>query len=276
MIKLIVDSTFGLSKEFVEKNDIEVVSLKVVIDNESYSVKYEDSWNNIYEKIENSKSAPSTSQPSPEDFINAIENHYKKDKDCEILILTISERLSGTINSANIAVNNFPNKKIVSLDSKQASTCGRIMVEEVCEKIKNGYSLNEIILDINKMCENLQIDFVPYTIDALKRGGRIGTLSATLANILHIKPVFRFKNGKINLLKKVFGFEKALIELIKQLPEKIKKLYVCYIQDNLNVEKLLNKVKQKSNKEIEVVALEPVFGVHVGKGSIGIASLNEY
>ena len=277
MIRLIVDSTFGISRKYAEENNIEVVHLKMILGNETYEEGFEDTWADFYEKMKVSKYFPTTSQPSPQDFIDAINRIYDKDPDAEVLILTISNALSGTINSATIAANSFEGKRIVAHDSKQAATCGRMLTEEVVEHIKNGITFDNLLELLPKIESALAIQFVPDSMDALKRGGRIGALGAAIANILKIKPLFKFSNGKLTITKKVLGLTKAITEAIALLPKKLKKLYICYIYDKVNVPKITEKLKSMLGFEnIEEVGLEPVFGVHVGIGAIGLASLGEY
>ncbi len=277
MIRLIVDSTFGISRKYAEENNIEVVHLKMILGNETYEEGFEDTWADFYEKMKVSKYFPTTSQPSPQDFIDAINRIYDKDPDAEVLILTISNALSGTINSATIAANSFEGKRIVAHDSKQAATCGRMLTEEVVEHIKNGITFDNLLELLPKIESALAIQFVPDSMDALKRGGRIGALGAAIANILKIKPLFKFSNGKLTITKKVLGLTKAITEAIALLPKKLKKLYICYIYDKVNVPKITEKLKSMLGLEnIEEVGLEPVFGVHVGIGAIGLASLEEY
>ncbi len=277
MIRLIVDSTFGISQKYAKENNIEVVNLKMILGDEIYEEGFEDTWGAFYEKMKTSKLFPTTSQPSPQDFMNAINKVLSEDENAEILILTISSALSGTINSATIAANSFENKRIVAHDSRQAATCGRMLTEEVVKHIKNGISFDDLLALLPKIESSLAIQFVPDTMDALKRGGRIGTLGATLANILKIKPLFKFSDGKLTIQKKVLGLTKAITDAISLLPKKLKKLYVCYIYDKVNVPKITEKLKQMLGLEnVEEVGLEPVFGVHVGIGAIGLASLAEY
>lgn len=277
MIRLIVDSTFGLSKEYAQKNNIEVVNLKMILDGEIYDEGFEDTWGDFYEKMKASKSFPTTSQPSPQDFMDAIDKIYSEDENAEILILTISNALSGTINSATIAAQSYKDKTVVAHDSKQAATCGRLLTEEVVDHINKGISFNDLLNLLPTIENALKIQFVPDSMDSLKRGGRIGTLSATLASILKIKPLFKFADGKISITKKVLGLSKAITDAILELPKKMKKLYICYIYDKINVPKIAEKLKSMLGLEnIEAVGLEPVFGVHVGIGSIGLASLEEY
>ena len=276
MIRLIVDSTFGVKKDYALKHKIFVVNLKMNLANETFEEGFEETWGDFYYKMQKSSVFPTTSQPSPQDFIDKMEEVYKEDENAEILILTISERLSGTINSAKIAANSFPNKKIVALDSRQATTCGRFMVEELVEAIENGRTFDEVISLVSVLQSKLKIQFIPHTLEYLRRGGRIGAVGAGLASILKIKPVFTFSDGNLTV-KKVIGNLRAASEVVNNTPEAVKKIAVCYIYDDSNVDKIMQKIKDRfpDGACIEKTAIEPVFGCHVGIGAVGVATLEE-
>ena len=277
MIHIIADSTFGITKDFAESNNVEIVNLKLILDDVVTDEGFEENWEKFYYRLKKSKNFPSTSQPSPEDFVEKIRKIYTKDENAEIIILTISQTLSGTINAATLAVNEFSGKKIVAIDSAQAASCGRIMVEEIVDNINNGMSYDDIINTlIPTLKQKLMIQFVPETMEYLKRGGRIGKLSATLASILKIKPIFNFKNGSISITKKVLGIGKAISDMILELPKKLKKLYICYIYDDVNIATIKSKLNALNIKENGILKISPVFGSHVGIGAIGLASLEEY
>jgi len=276
MIHLITDSTFGIPKEYAEKNDIKIVNLKLILDEKVTDEGFQDTWDEFYSRYKTSKNFPTTSQPSPEDFISAIKEVIEEDSNAEIIILTLSSALSGTINAATIAVSEFKSRKIVAIDTAQACVCGRLLTEELVELIKIGKTFDEIVSEIiPTLKEKLDIHFIPATMDALKRGGRIGKLSATLASVLKIKPLFSFKNGLITIKKKVLGIGRAISEMIHELPKKLKKLYICYICNDDLVPEIQQKLDKEKIAYNEIVPVGPVFGAHVGMGAIGLASLEE-
>lgn len=275
MIKLVVDSTFGLSKDFIEKHDIQVVSLSLLLDDQTFVEKTADTWHEFFEKLASSKNFPKTSQPSPEAFIDAINKVYEKTPDAEVIIMTISETLSGTINSAKLAAKNFEGKRIAAIDARQATVGSRVVLESVLEEIAAGKTFEQILKHIEDVQEKVDLYFVPDTMEYLKRGGRIGKLSATLASVLSIKPIFYFKNGEISVPKKVLGLSRSINEMIQCLPKNLKKVYICYIYNDAHVEEIKAKLKSSLNIEnIEVMPVCPVFGAHVGIGAIGLASIS--
>lgn len=274
MIKIIVDSTFGLTSEYMKKHDISVVSLNLLLDDIVTKEGGIDTWNEFYTRLEKSKSFPKTSSPSPQDFINAIDNIYSKEPAADIIILTISESLSGTINSAKVAIQNYEGKNIATIDSKQATVGSKVVLEKIVEEIEKGISFKEAVELTSEIIKKVDLFFVPETMEYLRRGGRIGKLSATIASVLSIKPIFYFKEGVITVTKKTLGLARALNEMISQLPKKFEKIYVCYIHNNQNLQLLVDKVKTTLNlNNVEIMSVSPVFGSHVGIGAIGIAIL---
>ena len=277
MIRFIVDSTFGITKEFAEENNVKVVKLKMILDGETTEEGYQGTWAEYYEKIKNSKNFPTSSQPSPQNFIDAINEIYSEDANAEIFILTIAEYLSGTINSATLAANSFEGKKIKAIETGAVCACSVMMLEEMLSLSKQGKTFDEISALAPKIKENLGILFVPATMEYLKRGGRVGKLAANVLDILKIKPIFSFKNNVISIPKKSIGLGKAFIDAISLLPAKIKKMAACFIYEEINLPKLYDKLVAKFPKlEIKKFPVSPMFGVHVGIGAVGIATLSEY
>ncbi len=276
MIRFIIDSTFGISKEFAKKEKIKVVNLKMMLDGKTVEETYPDEWEPFYQDLIKSKNFPTSSQPNPQNFIDAIEEIYSEDENAEIFILTIAEFLSGTINSAKIAANNFSNKKIAVMDTGAVCACSVMMLEEMLDMAKAGKTFEEIAQIAPKIKENLQILFVPSTMEYLKRGGRVGKLSACILDILKIKPIFRFANNEISVPKKSIGLGKAFSDAISMLPKKIKKMSACFIYDKTHFPLLLKKLSEKISQKIDEFSVSPMFGVHVGVGSVGIATLSEY
>ena len=277
MIRFIVDSTFGISEDFAKQENIKVVRLKMTLDDVTVEEGYPDSWDSFYNKLQTSPNFPTSSQPSPQDFMDAIDEIYKEDANAEIFILTIAERLSGTINSAKLAASSYPGKKIVAIETGAVCACSVMMLEEMLEMAKNGLSFDEIAGKAEAIKANLEIQFVPATMEYLKRGGRVGKLSAVLLDVLKIKPIFVFKNNEISVTKKVLGIAKAISEAISALPVKIKKVSACFIYDKTNVELLMKKLKEKfHNLKVQLFPVSPMFGVHVGIGAVGISTLAEY
>ena len=277
MIRFVVDSTFGISEEYKQQHNIKVTNLKLILDEKVTEEGGVPEWQEFYSRLEKSKGFPTTSQPSPQEFIDNINEIFKEDKDAEIFVLTIASYLSGTFNGASLAVKEFEDKKVTVIDTKSACVAERIFLEELVDLAESGKTYDELLGIIPTLQEKIKIQFIPQTMEYLKRGGRVGKLSAAVADILKIKPIFEFRNNVINITKKVIGLGKGISEMLQNVPQKFKKLYVCYIHDDSNVQKIVEKVKNVLKIQNPIVSpVDPVFGSHVGIGAVGIATLEEY
>lgn len=269
MIKLIVDSTAYLPKEFVEKNDITVVPLKVLYMDKEFVEGLPGTYDEFFASFTQTKIFPKTSQPSPEDFINA----YNKiiDEGNEAIVFTISATLSGTNSVANLARSECkdPNKiSVVDSMSTGQNIWGYCM--EVLDKAKEGMSRDAILEYIASLQVNSQICFVPDSLDYLKKGGRIGKVSAVLGSLLQIKPILTFKQGTLLCAKKVFGVAKVISELISTVPKNVKRLFAIHIANTKHFESLHQKMKEVfPDTKIYEGELGPVVASHIGP-AIGV------
>lgn len=275
MIWLIVDSTFGIEREYAKKNNIKVVDLKLVLDGKEILEGPKENWAEFYDRLEKSASFPTTSQPNPNDFEKKIDEIQSIDKEAKILILTISKTLSGTINSATLSAKN--NKNIQVFDTGSASAGASMIVEEIVSEIKQNKSFAQIVQTVPKIIESASIYFIPSTMEYLKRGGRIGKLSSLIASVLHIKPVFKFKNGIISVVKKAIGIGRAIADTLNIIPKTVKKICICYIHAEENLPLIKQKVESILGiKNVQEIAVSPVLGSHIGIGAVGIACMEKY
>ncbi|MGI6684176.1 MAG: DegV family protein [Bacillota bacterium] len=272
-IALVTDSTSDLSSEFIEKHNIHVLPLKVVYQDREYLDRVEINPNEVYEGL--AKEVPSTSMPSvgevTELFSKLIREGYQ-----QILSIHISSGLSGTINSVRLAAANFPSVNIEVIDSRSISMGIGVLVEEAANFIKKGMNLPSVVEKIREIRENLSVIFVVKTLEYLKRGGRIGYVSAAMGSLLDLKPVIAVnEEGKYFTLAKVRGRKKSLdkiIEVVKEAAEKnFLKLTVMHGDAKEEAKYIFDELKKiKRIKEIGFGEVGPVIGVHTGPGVVGL------
>ena len=269
MIKLIVDSTAYIPKDYIEQNDITVVPLKVLYMDKEFVEGLPGSFDEFFASFTQTKIFPKTSQPSPEDFINA----YNKviDDGNEAIVFTISATLSGTNSVANLARESCKNPdKISVIDSMSTGQNVWGYCMEVIEKAAQSYTREQIIEYIASLQVNSQICFVPDSLDYLKKGGRIGKVSAVLGSLLQIKPILTFKQGTLLCAKKVFGVAKVISELLAMIPKNVKRLFAIHIANTKHFEQLHQKMIEKfPDATIYEGELGPVVAAHIGP-AIGV------
>ena len=275
MIKLITDSTSYIPVEYIRENDIRIVPLHVLYMDEEFEEGLPGSYDEFFESFIKTKVFPKTSQPSLESFINAYNEVI--DNGDEAIVLTISSSLSGCYSTANLARNECKNPdKISIIDS---ASCGQVIcgyVMEAVDMIKQGKTREEIVAYIEKLKLNSMIAFVPDSLEYLRRGGRIGKVTAALGTILQLKPILTFKNGILSCSKKIFGgANKAIQELFSMIPKTFKRLFVIHIAKTVNYDLLKEKVVTKfPNIEPVEGEMGPVIATHIGP-AIGLCWISE-
>ena len=274
-IAIVTDSSAYLSAEFVKKNNIHVIPLRIHWDEETLLDGIDINPSQFYERLEKSATIPSTSQPSAGDFIEVFDR-LSQDHDA-ILALLISSGISGTVDSAELAIKMFNKIPVVVIDSLITSAGLGMIVKVAVQAVAEGKNIQEIQLMSQKIIRTIKTFFVVDTLKYLHKGGRIGGASRYLGSALDIKPILYFDDqGKIEALEKVRTKRNALERLMNLAEEhsKGKNVVVSLIHANsLNDVTLLKEKVEKrfACKEVDIYELSPVIGTHVGPGTLGIA-----
>ncbi|OPJ55784.1 DegV family protein [Alkalithermobacter paradoxus] len=207
MVRIVTDSVADLPKEYIEKYDITVVPLDVIIEGKTYKDGIDISTDVIYEKIKNGV-LPKTSQVTPHDFVEVFDR-LSKDGD-EVLAVLISSKLSGTYNSALMAKNEMKDRKIEVIDSKSVTLGQGLLVIEAAKMAKDGKSLGEIKEKIEEKAEKIEHLIIFDTLEYVYKGGRISKVQYMLSNVLNLKIIMTLKNGELIVKDKVRGRKKAI------------------------------------------------------------------
>src|SRR6056297_758046 len=191
-IAVVTDSCADIPKALIEKLGITVVPLNVIFGEEVLKDGDDITSKEFYKRLEESKKLPSSSQPTPDEFSEVYQNLLKKyDK---IISIHLSEKLSGTINSARAAAKEF-GEKVFTFDSQSISVGVGLQVEATVEAIKEGLSLDEIKDYLQRLRESTHVMFTLDTLEYLEKGGRIGKAESLIGSLLNIKPIIIVKEG---------------------------------------------------------------------------------
>ena len=276
-IKIVTDSTSYIPKEFINKYDISVVSLNVIMNGKS--IREVDLDNEtFYRQMEESTEIPSSSQPSPDEIYNTFENIIKEGN--SIVGIFISSDMSGTISSANLIKNmlleKYPTAHIEIIDSRSNCMQMGYVAIEAAKAAAAGKSMEEVINVCTSVINNSRFLFTPDTLDYLKKGGRIGGASALLGTLFQIKPILTVCDGKTTVFTKVRTKKKALDTLVNTLVNDIQgKELGGVIVHHINCQdeglSLAKKIKEQLGVDVKIDTIGPIIGLHVGPGSIGVA-----
>ena len=276
-IKIVTDSTSYIPSEYIEKYDIKVVSLNVVMNGTSRRELDIDN-KDFYEEMKLSGEVPKSSQPIPEEIINTFKEIVKEGN--SIVGIFLSSKMSGTFSSANMVKNmileEYPKADIHILDSKTNCMQMGFAVIEAGKAIYENKSINEVIDAANHVINNSRFLFTPQNLEYLKKGGRIGGAAALFGNLLQIKPILTVLDGETAVFKKVRTRKKAVDEIVLTVLKDIEsKGLGDIIVHHINCEeeglKLAQALEDKLGKKVKIQSIGPVIGLHVGPGSIGIA-----
>jgi DegV family protein with EDD domain len=281
-VRLVTDSTADIPQEICLSLGIEVVPLKVHFGNDTYRDGVSLHADHFYELLAQSSVLPTTSQPSPVDFIEM----YKKimeEPDVKIISIHISSELSGTYQSAVLAKSLLnDDADITTIDSRSASYGMGGIVVAAAEAAKQGKSKEEILALIQKLTEQSKLYFLVDTLEYMQKGGRIGKAAALLGSLLKIKPILSVEQGEAVSVEKVRGHKAAvnrIIELFKQKEMAASKVRVMIAHSNAveaaqHFGTLIQENFQLSS--LSYTVLGPVIGTHVGPGTVAVFMFPEY
>lgn len=277
-IKIITDSSCDLTREYIDNNNIGLLSLvlnlngEVIKDDLGKTLSYKD----FYEQMREG-ATPSTSQVNAHEFEEEFIKHVKNGD--SIICITLSSALSGTFNSANIAKNNiieeYPEAKIELVDSLSVSMGQGLLVLKACEMRDKGLSVEEIVTWIEENKRKIIHSFVVDSLNHLKRGGRISATTAAIGGLLNIKPTLYIDDdGKVVQGEKIKGKKKVLKFLVNEVKEKAinsenEILYIMHGDALEEAEYLKETILQELNfKEVKIEYIGTVIGTHGGPGTI--------
>ena len=277
-IKIIADSTCYLPQEYIDKYKISIASLNVLLNGNSYrETDLSNDW--FYNEMAKSPTIPTSSQPSIEELYSTVESLVKDGHD--VVGIFLSSDMSGTFSTSNLVKNmileNYPDAKIVMIDSRSNCMQAGFAVLEAAKAANENKSLDEVVSIAKNVIENSRFIFVPETLEYLKKGGRIGGASALFGSLLQIKPILTVEDGKTTVFTKVRTKKKAIDKIVNTILEQnsktpIKGLIVHHINCESEGQELADRLKSSLGLDnVKIQSIGPIIGLHVGPGSIGVA-----
>lgn len=272
------DSTVDLPKEFLEEKKVPIACLSYIIDGATYKDGEGLTSKEFYDKIREG-AMPTTSQVNPEQARELFEPVLKEGKD--ILHIAFTSGLSGTYNSCRIAAEElaeeYPDRKIVVIDSLCAASGGGMLLYKALELKEQGKSLDEIAkwVEENKLhvCHDVTVDDLFH----LHRGGRVSKTSAVVGTLIKIKPIIHVNDeGKLIVIGKERGRKKALMTLIERMEKQSQGfendiVMITHGDAEEDAEFVKKQIEERFGiKNIMINPLGTVIGSHTGPGVVAI------
>jgi DegV family protein with EDD domain len=269
---IVIDSTADFPEAPRRFANWRMVPLYVRFGDESRKDYVEMGPEEFYSRLRTATELPTTSQPTPGDFLSAYEELGAYDR---IYSLQISAKLSGTFHSAQTAAAELGDKVRV-IDTETASAAIAMLGLAIQRRLERGATDDTIDSLVARFKNDAGLLFTVDTLEYLQKGGRIGRAAAMAGNLLHIKPILTIAEGEVVPVKRVRGNQKAVQEFARAfaqdtVDEPSLRVGIASADAPERVEtvrKLVEDVRPKAKIEI-ATTLGAVVGTHAGPGTVG-------
>ena len=276
-VQILTDSTSDILPEEAEQKGVRVVPLLVNFGEEAFRENVEITHQEYFRRLAQAESLPTTSQPTPQDFLA----HFEQVRDAgdSLVCVLLASKLSGTFQSAQLAKALSGYDEIV--DSQQA-LCGlRMLVDFACVLRDEGLSAREIAEQVESASHRVRLFGIVNTLEYLHKGGRLPASMAVVGTLLKVKPLITLREGEVGILGKGLGVKNGLDNLLKLMgdeihPEPRLPLYFGYTQTHNLCDQLRERVVEKYHPaRVEQNSVGAVVGTHVGPDGAVVVYLDQ-
>jgi DegV family protein with EDD domain len=271
---VVVDSTADFPDAGARYPNMRVVPLYVRFGDESFRDYVDITPERFYERLQSAPEPPTTSQPTPGDFLAVFEElapRYDR-----VLVLPISSTLSGTHGSAVAGAEMLGGDKVRVVETKTVSASLALLAIGVQQRLARGTTDDEVDAFVARYRRDHKLLFTVSTLDYLAKGGRIGRAAALAGNLLNVKPILTIRDGEVVPLKRVRGNAKAFAEFRQLFVETSTdaprlKVGIAHAAAPERLDALRELVeRERPRADVEIATqLGPVVGTHAGPGTVG-------
>lgn len=271
-VKIVTDSTADLPPELARELDITVVPLNVHFGEETFLDGVDLDADTFFERLVSSPQLPTTSQPSPGVFLETYKELTKAGH--QVISIHVSDKLSGTLNSARQAVEQLGDATVELIDSAQVSVGLALAVTAVAKAVQQGVSYDEAVQVARSAIGQVQVFAMVNTLEYLQRGGRIGTVRAIIGGLLHVRPIITVQDGVAHSLATARSRAKGIRYMITVAEERapLKQAAVVYSTNSEEADELEEMLRPfTADGNVIKAQFGPVLGTYLGPGAMGIA-----
>lgn len=274
------DSTCDLSKDLLDKYQIAIMPLSVMLGTESFKDGVDIVPQNIFDYFDKTGNLPKTAAPSVSEYQEFFKQFVEQGK--TVVHINISSKASGSYGFAAAAAKEFEGKVYV-VDSHALSTGQGLLVMKACDLREQGKNGEEICNTLLSLRGKVNTSFIPDTLLYLYKGGRCSTLSYYGSKVLSIHPMIDMKDGQLYPKKKYIGkMSRCLKNYINDLVEEYP-LYDktrCFITHSSADQELVDQAKSAVKElfhfdEIIETVAGSIITSHCGKNTIGVLFISE-
>ena len=270
-IRIITDSTSEISQVQAKVFNIDVMPMTIIFGDETFIDGINLSNKEFYEHMRASDKLPKTSLINSEMFREKFKKFSDED---DIIGIFISSELSGSLQSAFIAKESMPNKKIHLIDSREVTFGLTALVLYAIRLRDEDKSAQEIVDAIEEAKKRLVLVAVVDDLKYLRLGGRLSSASAFFGTIMRVKPLIQITDGKVLAVHKTLGLHRAFAWLLEQYQNADVDTSMPRLFGHSNAVETLDRfqkyVSRHSDFPLEgVFPIGPTVGVHAGPGAVG-------
>jgi len=274
-VKIVTDSLSDITSDIAEGLGITIVPLTVLFGHESFLDRVTITTDEFYDRLIHGTVWPTTTQPPPSAFLE-VYNKLAKETD-EILVVTLSSKLSGTYQSALNAKSLVEEKcRIEVIDSQTVAMGLGLIIIAAAKKAQAGANLDELTGLVRRAMTRSHLVAYFDTLKYLAKGGRIGKAQGLLGSLLSVKPILTVKDGEMAPLSRVRSLSAGmdyLYNFVAGCP-RIEELAVEYCTTPDEAERLVERLGSLFPKErIYRSTISPVVGTHAGPGAMAVTVL---
>jgi len=274
-VKIITDSLSDITSDVAQELGITVVPLYVRFGEEVYRDRIEITTEEFYHRLVHDAAFPTTTQPTPADFLDVYQKLAETAD--EILVVTLSSKLSGTYESAMQATKLFEGKsRIEVIDSQMVAMSLGLIVISAAKALQAGAKLDELADLVRRAMPRSHLVAYFDTLKYLAKGGRIGKAQGLLGSLLSVKPILTIKDGEMSPLTRLRSRAAGMDYLYNVVAgfDKIEELAVEYCTTPDDADALVERLGSLYPKErIYRSTLSPVVGTYAGPGALAVTVL---
>jgi DegV family protein with EDD domain len=273
MVQIITDTTSCLSDDIARQYHIPVIPQIINFGEESFYEGHEIDIETFMTRLKASNELPKTAAPPPELFTEEFKRFVPYGE--PILCIHPSSEVSGTVRSATVAAQDFPEADIRVIDTRVIASPLGTMVEMAARWAAEGRTVDEIVVQLESMIKRCRVYFLVDTLEYLAKGGRIGGASALLGSVLRVKPILTVRGGHVDQFERERTHKRAVRRLIEIVHQQIPNNGEGYLsvmhagvpnEANLLAEELSEMINQPV---VPVANVPPAIVTHGGPGILG-------
>ena len=276
-IAIITDTDASLPRALAAKHHIRQVPIVIQFGDQSLLTDNDLNDAQLFARIDRDGKLPTTSAPSPGQFVTAFQAAFDEGAD-QVICFNVSSAISATYTAAVNARNLLPDRDITVIDTQSLSLGQGFMAIAAAEAAHAGASKEECIARAQDVGQRAHVFAALSTLKYLAMSGRVGAIAAGMAGLLNIKPILTIRDGKLEMLEKVRTQKKSWARVLEladgiiagQAVEQLAIVHVAAPEAAREFEKML-RVTLNCPPEVLIAELTPGLSVHTGSGLVGLA-----